>query len=98
MMLYLKEKFEKNKFWLIFSLASTYLWGLAAHAYCFFDNNISHDSLAEFCGHLTDFNGILGNGLKYATGRFLTPIYKELFRTDIAPHGLPDFWGYYGLG
>lgn len=98
MKLCLKEKFEKNKFWLIFSLASTYLWGLAAHAYCFFDNNISHDSLAEFCGHLTDFNGILGNGLKYATGRFLTPIYKELFRTDIAPPWLAGLLGLLWVG
>lgn len=87
-MVFLKEKFEKNKYWLLYSLAVTYLWGLAAHAYCFFDNSVSHDSLKEF--HVLN----VGNKLKLGSGRFFVPIYRALFRGDAT---LPWLIGILGL-
>lgn len=93
-MLCLKNKQKENTYWLLFSLAVTYFWGLITHAYCFFDNNISHDSLAEFCGYLTNFYGIKGNNVKIAAGRFLTPPYRDVFRTDLT---LPWLVGILGL-
>lgn len=92
MMLYLKEKFEKNKFWLIFSLASTYLWGLAAHAYFLFDNSISHDSLKEFHA------AIYGNVFKVELGRFLVPFYRTIFRGDATMPWLIGILGLFWLG
>lgn len=44
----IKERVRKNKTWLITALLATYLWGLAAHGYAFFDNHLTHDSLREF--------------------------------------------------
>ena len=79
---------KQNRFWLIFSLASTYLWGLAAHAYFLFDNNFTHDSLFELNA------AVYSNVFKYASGRFLVPFYRELFRTDIT---LPWLVGILGL-
>ena len=87
-MVFLKEKFEKNKYWLLYSLAVTYLWGLAAHAYCFFDNSVSHNSLKEF--HVLN----VGNKLKLGFGRFFVPIYRALFRGDAT---LPWLIGILGL-
>lgn len=92
MMLCLKEKFEKNKFWLIFSLTSTYLWGLAAHAYFLFDNSVSHDSLKEF--HAT----IYGNVFKVELGRFLAPLYRAIFRGDATMSWLIGILGLFWLG
>lgn len=92
MMLCLKEKFEKNKFWLIFSLASTYLWGLAAHSYFLFDSNVSHDSLKEFHA------AIFGNVFKVELGRFLTPLYRAIFRGDATMSWLIGILGLFWLG
>ena len=50
--------YEKNKKMLLFALVCTFLWGMLAHGYCFFDNSFSHDSLSEFHG------AIFGNGVK----------------------------------
>ena len=92
MMLCLKEKFEKNKFWLIFSLASTYRWGLAAHSYFLFDSNVSHDSLEEFHA------AIFGNVFKVELGRFLTPLYRAIFRGDATMSWLIGILGLFWLG
>ena len=46
----LQTQWAQNKMQLFFCLVSTYLWGLAAHAYRFFGNYVSHDSLNEFHG------------------------------------------------
>ena len=72
----LREKFEKNKEWLCFSLAATFLCGLLAHAYCFFDNSFSHDSLNELHG------AIFGSDWKIELGRIFVPFYRDLLRSD----------------
>ena len=69
--------YEKNKKPLIFALVCTFLWGMAAHGYCFLDNNVSHDSLREFHA------AILGNNIKVGSARFVTPIYRDLIGTDV---------------
>lgn len=71
------QKIEEGKKWLYFSLLSTLLWGLVAHGYHFLQSSFNHDSLAEF-------NGLaFGNGLKISLGRFLVPLYRNVFRTDL---------------
>ena len=76
-MICLKENLKKNKFWLLYSLAVTYLWGLVANAYCFFDNSVSHDSLLEFN------SALYGNNCKLELGRFMVLKYKDIFRIDV---------------
>ena len=76
-----KQRLERNKTCLVTALAATFLIGLAAHGYAFFDNNLSHDSLREFHAE------ILGNNIKLANGRVLTPIYRDLLGSDVT---LPD--------
>lgn len=72
----LTDKFEKHKKQLYFVLAVTFIWGMLAHAYCFFNNCVSHDSLNEFHA------AILGNDWKIQLGRFFTPVYRDLLRSD----------------
>jgi len=50
---------------------------MAAHGYCFLQSNFSHDSLNEFNGD------VIGNGFKFMTGRFLSPINRMVFRTSL---------------
>lgn len=69
--------YEENKKWLWFSLIAAFVWGLAAHGYCFMDNNVSHDSLNEFQ------SAILGNDIKIGSGRFFVPLYRDLLRSDV---------------
>ena len=83
-----KQRLERNRVWLITALISTFLWGLAAHGYAFFDNNVSHDSLREFHAE------ILGNEVKLSSGRVFTPIYRELLGSDVT---LPWFSGLLAL-
>ena len=73
----LAEKIEENKKWLIFSLIAVFLWGFAAHGYCFTNSSFSHDSLNEF-------NGADGSNLwKVQLGRFVAPLYRVIFRTNL---------------
>ncbi len=69
--------YEQNFKQLRFAMTATFLWGMAAHAYCFFDNSVSHDSLNEFHG------AILGNNIKMSSGRVFTSLYRDLFRSDV---------------
>lgn len=71
------QKIKPDKPALYASLGATYLWGLLAHAYCFFDNNISHDSLNEFHA------AIFGNDIKIGSGRIFVPLYRDLLRGDV---------------
>ena len=73
----LTNTFERHKQQLFFALAATFFWGLLAHAYCFFANSFSHDSLNEFHG------AILGNDIKLTSGRIFVPLYRDLFRNDV---------------
>lgn len=68
---------EQNKKQLYLSLAATFVWGLFAHGYAFSSNIFSHDSLRELHAE------ILGNEIKMGSGRVLTPIYRDLFGTDV---------------
>lgn len=70
-------RIENGKKWLYFAMLSTFLWGFLAHGYCFVHDSFNHDSLAEFNGL------VLGNMYKLSSGRFLVPIYRNLFRTDL---------------
>lgn len=58
-------------------LVSVLFWGLAAHAYVFFHNTFSHDSLAEFNA------AVFGNEWKMQLGRVFVPAYRFLFRGDL---------------
>lgn len=72
-----KRIFSQEKKWLYISLCAVFLWGLAAHGYCFMQSSFNHDSLAEF-------NGVVfGNQLKLSLGRFVVPLYRNIFRTDL---------------
>lgn len=73
----LRDKFERNKKWLFYALVAVFLWGIVAHGYCFLSSNFSHDSLSEF-------NGADGSNVwKIRLGRFVVPLYKAVFRTDL---------------
>lgn len=72
-----KQRVERSKACLVTALIAAFLWGLAAHGYAFFDNNVSHDSLREFHAE------ILGNNIKLTSGRVFTPIYRELLGNDV---------------
>lgn len=82
------EALERKKKQLSLSLAATFLWGLFAHGYAFGSNILNHDSLREF------HSQILGNAVKMGSGRVLTPIYRDLFGTDVT---LPWFMGLLAL-
>lgn len=72
----LEAWYEKNKKMLVFAIVCTFLWGMLAHGYCFFDNSVSHDSLNEFHA------AIFGNEWKMQLGRVFTPLYRDLLRGD----------------
>lgn len=68
---------EESKKWLYFSVFAVFFWGILAHGYRFAHDSFTHDSLSEF-------NGIFyGNAIKFASGRFLVPLYRNIFRTDL---------------
>lgn len=54
------------------------IWGLAAHGYGFLNCNFSHDSLNAF------YADALENQWKVKYGRFLVPVYRALFRGNMA--------------
>ena len=84
----IKEGLEKHKRQLYLSLAATFIWGLFAHGFAFSNNYVTHDSLREF------HSEILGNEIKMGSGRVLTPVYRDLFGTDVT---LPWFMGLLAL-
>ena len=73
----LKEAYDRNKKWLLFSLMSTFLWGFAAHGYRFLHSSFSGDSLSEFSG------AVSGNSWKIQLGRVIVPIYRAVLRTSL---------------
>lgn len=42
------DKLKRNRSCIILSILFTFIWGMAAHGYMYFNNSISHDSLNEF--------------------------------------------------
>ncbi len=71
----ISDKLKNNKKQIIWCLAVTFIFGLAAHAYMFFNTLISYDSLNEFIG---------SNNWKIQLGRVFVPAYRMLLRGNIA--------------
>lgn len=67
---------EKQK--IIYAFVSTFSWGILAHAYCLFNNNMSHDWLNAFIATPTE------ELWKVELGRFFVPIYRSVVRGEIA--------------
>lgn len=80
--------FKNNKKLILTSLLFSFFWGLIAHAYMFFNNNLSHDSLSEINGEL------YSNIWKIQAGRIFVPIYRILTHSNIA---LPWLIGFFAL-
>ncbi|MCD7883738.1 MAG: glucosyltransferase domain-containing protein [Lachnospiraceae bacterium] len=68
------RKWEENKKTFLFCMLVTFAWGLAAHAYMFFNNSVSHDSLVEFNA------AVHGTDLKIQSGRVFVPVYRAISR------------------
>lgn len=68
---------EQNRKQLCFALIAVFIWGLAAHGYGFLQSSFSHDSL-------TEFNAADGGDVwKVRLGRFVIPVYRAVFRTEL---------------
>lgn len=73
----LETKWKENKCILYIVIATVFFWGFLAHGYRFFQSDFTHDSLNEF-------SSAYGNDdWKIQLGRFVVPLYKEAFRTDL---------------
>lgn len=69
--------FERNRQQLYVALTAVFVWGLAAHGYGFLQSSFSHDSL-------TEFNAADGGDVwKVRLGRFVIPVYRAVFRTEL---------------
>ena len=69
------ENIRENKQQIGYCMIATFLWGMLAHAYIFFNNPFSHDSLNEFNG------AIYGNDWRIQLGRVFVPVYRAIVRT-----------------
>ena len=67
---------RKNTF--IYCLISTYIVGIAAHAYVFFHDSFSHDSLGAIYASKSE------DLWKCALGRWLVPLYRKIVRGSIS--------------
>lgn len=81
----LKQKYENNKSTLLFCLIITFIIGMITHAYMYFSDSFSHDSLSEL-GGVTNW--------KIQLGRFLIPAYRICTRGTLT---LPWLIGIYSL-
>ena len=72
----IKQRLYANKKRLLYCLAVTFIFGLAAHAYMYFQDAFSNDSLNEF-------NGQQYIHWKIQLGRFLVPVYRLFTRSDL---------------
>ncbi len=66
----LSISYQQNKKALWVCVISAFIFGIITHGYMFFNNSISHDSLAEFL--LTE--GVIKH--RYELGRIFVPFYK----------------------
>ncbi len=82
-----KQKFQNNKNTLLFCIVVTFIIGMITHAYMYFQDSFSHDSLREF-------NGNEYNEWKIQLGRFLIPIYRMFTRGNLT---LPWLIGLFSL-
>ncbi len=65
-----KNVFERDKRVFLLCFISVLGWGMAAHAYVFFQSAFSHDSLMLFMDY----------GWRIALGRIFVPVYHEVLR------------------
>ena len=72
----IKQRLYANKKRLLYCLAVTFIFGLAAHAYMYFQDAFSNDSLNEF-------NGQQYIHWKIQLGRFLAPVCRLFTRGDL---------------
>ncbi len=70
----LRDKFQRNRFFLLRCLLYTFAWGLAAHGTMYLHCSISHDSLNEFVSDARVLSW------KISLGRVLYPVYQVLTR------------------
>lgn len=82
-----KKWFSNNKNLLIRVIVVTFIFGIIAHGYCYFNELLSHDSLYEMLG------GHEYNVRMLQNGRFMKPIYVR-FRGNIT---LPTYIGFISL-
>ena len=80
--------FQQNKHMLFCCMLYTFIIGLIAHGYMYFQGTFTHDSLNEFNA------AIFGNFWKLQLGRFLVPVYRFFISGDIL---LPYFSGLLSL-
>lgn len=73
----LQKKYENNKQLFRFCIFVTFVIGMVTHAYMYFQDSFSHDSLGEFYA----LSG--GNTTKIAAGRFMVPVYRMLVRGNL---------------
>ncbi len=73
----LLDKLQTNRKQIILCLVATFIWGLVAHAYMFFQSSFSHDSLNEFNSEA------FGNDWRIQLGRVFVPAYRFIVRDDI---------------
>lgn len=71
MLEWLTTKVKTNKNLLLYSFISCGVFVLAAHAFCFFNLNLSHD-------YLNEFYALDGLGWKISIGRFMAPLVNIL--------------------
>lgn len=74
------ERFVRSKEFrrFLFCILMTFIWGLAAHAYSFFQDSFSHDSLNAL------YANSIENDWKLQLGRILVPLYRALVRGSLA--------------
>lgn len=82
-----KQKLKNNKSIFLFCLSVTVIIGMITHAYMYFQDAFSHDSLNEFYGYEY-------NEWKIQLGRFLIPVYRLFTRGNLT---LPWIIGLYSL-
>ena len=74
----IKSYWQNEKKNIIFCFVSTFILGLAAHAYVMLNNDMSHDWLNAFVA--TDIE----EEWKIRLGRYIVPLYRNIFRNSLA--------------
>ena len=67
----MKELLERNKLLLLKSLVWSFVFGMFSHAYMYFNNSMTHDSLSEFAS---------SHPWKMQIGRVFVPFYQTYLR------------------
>ena len=70
----LQINLSDNRILFVFSIITTFFWGLIAHSYGFLHSSFSHDSLNAFYADSVEISAKIG------VGRFMVPVYEYLTR------------------